>query len=274
MKRKSRIYFFNMLTLFVLPYLLSLFMNDIDTVVLSRKFEPESLLPFILCTQISAEYEVETVKAQAVIARSNLYRKIEEKDDLSFLYEEQKRCADKQELIIEAFSDIYEKAVNETAGQILTVNGELKLIPFHEISAGMTRDGEIAFHDPEYAYLQSVNSSADKNSPDYLNSTYIALQQMPDMLKIGERDQSGYVVSLAADENILEAEAFAKAMGIASSNFSIQEIGDKVRFLSRGKGHGLGFSQYGANELAKEGKTWEELLMQYFPEMEITEYVL
>ena len=91
-------------------------------------------------------------------------------------------------------------------------------------------------------------------------------------LEIKERDSAGYVLSLQADDKILEGEMFALGMGLPSSNFSIQKTGSKVRFLCRGKGHGLGFSQYGGNELAKDGSLWEEILEEYFPEMEISTY--
>ena len=148
---------------------------------------------------------------------------------------------------------VYEEAVEDTSGQVLTYNGKLKLVPYHQISAGQTRDGETAFHNEEYAYLKAVDSNSDKTAPGYLNSTYIAKQQLPVELRIVEREDSGYVVSLMADENILEAESFVTGMGIASSDFSMQKMGEQVRFLSKGKGHGLGFSQYGGNKLAKEG---------------------
>ena len=165
---------------------------------------------------------------------------------------------------------VYEEAVEDTSGQVLTYNGELKLVPYHQISAGQTRDGETAFHDEEYAYLKAVDSNSDKTAPGYLNSTYIAKQQLPVELRIVEREDSGYVVSLMADENIVEAESFVTGMGIASSDFSMQKTGEQVRFLSKGKGHGLGFSQYGGNKLAKEGKNWKEILNTYFPLMDIT----
>ena len=127
---------------------------------------------------------------------------------------------------------------------MLTYNGELKLVPYHQISAGQTRDGETAFHNEEYAYLKAVDSNSDKTAPGYLNSTYIAKQQLPVELRIVEREDSGYVVSLMADENILEAESFVTGMGIASSDFSMQKTGEQVRFLSKGIGHGLGFDGY------------------------------
>ena len=271
-------YFSNMIVLMLLPYFITMLINGYDMVVLNRKADPETVLPVLLAFQIDSDYEMETLKAQAVIARSNLYRKLEESDDDSkskseSIFEisrELRAVIPNWWKMWEKSNTVYEEAVKDTSGQILTVDGELKLVPYHEISAGQTRDGKTAFHDETYAYLKSVDSSADKKASDYLNSTYIAKQQLPEELKVSEREDSGYIISLIADENILEAESFVAGMGIASSDFSIQNIGDQVRFLSKGKGHGLGFSQYGGNELAKEGKSWQEILDTYFPLMELT----
>ena len=90
-------------------------------------------------------------------------------------------------------------------------------------------------------------------------------------LEIKSRDSAGYVTELLADGKVLEGESFRMGMGLSSANFTIQTIGNKVRFLCKGKGHGLGFSQYGGNEMAKNSKTEEEILEYYFPEMEIVE---
>ena len=95
---------------------------------------------------------------------------------------------------------------------------------------------------------------------------------MPSELNIEQRDASGHVVSLLADEDFLEGEAFAQGMGLASSDFSIQKVGGESRFLCKGRGHGLGFSQYGGNQLAREGKNWKEILETYFPAMEVAAY--
>lgn len=278
MKKGRHMYFSNMIVLMLLPYFITMLINGYDMVVLNRKADPETVLPVLLAFQIDSDYEMETLKAQAVIARSNLYRKLEESDDDSkskseSIFEisrELRAVIPNWWKMWEKSNTVYEEAVKDTSGQILTVDGELKLVPYHEISTGQTRDGKTAFHDETYAYLKVVDSSADKKASDYLNSTYIAKQQLPEKLKVSEREDSGYIISLTADENILEAESFVAGMGIASSDFSIQNIGDQVRFLSKGKGHGLGFSQYGGNELAKEGKSWQEILDTYFPLMELT----
>ena len=163
----------------------------------------------------------------------------------------------------------YGAAAEATVGQVLTYNGKLKLVPYHEISSGKTRDGKEVFHSADYGYLKSVESSQDREAPDYVNSTYVPASQLPAKLVVKKRDSAGYVTALTADGNWLEGETFRQGMHLASADFSVQKVGKMVRFLCKGKGHGLGFSQYGGNEMAKKGSSWEEILETYFPEMEV-----
>ena len=269
MKGRKQSWVTKIFLLLTLPYLVTVFVNGPEAVSVNKTTDMENILPIILRGQISPEHQIETIEAQAVIARSNFMRKIQEQKDTGSILREISNNVKQNGRVWKIPEVCYETAVKNTQGQILTVDGELKLVPYHEISAGETRDGEAAFHDPQYAYLKSVDSSADKDSTEYLNSTYVSEQQLPKDLTISLRDKSGYVQSLMADENILEGTAFASGMGIASPAFSMQKLDDRMRFLSKGKGHGLGFSQYGGDALAKEGKTWQEILHIYFPLMEI-----
>ena len=269
MKGRKQSWVTKIFLLLTLPYLVTVFVNGPEAVSVNKTTDMENILPIILRGQISPEHQIETNEAQAVIARSNFMRKIQEQKDTGSILREISNNVKQNGRVWKIPEVCYETAVKNTQGQILTVDGELKLVPYHEISAGETRDGEAAFHDPQYAYLKSVDSSADKDATEYLNSTYVSEQQLPKDLTISLRDKSGYVQSLMADENILEGTAFASGMGIASPAFSMQKLDDRMRFLSKGKGHGLGFSQYGGDALAKEGKTWQEILHIYFPLMEI-----
>lgn len=269
MKGRKQSWVTKIFLLLTLPYLVTVFVNGPKAVSVNKTTDMENILPIILRGQISPEHQIETIEAQAVIARSNFMRKIQEQKDTGSILREISNNVKQNGRVWKIPEVCYETAVKNTQGQILTVDGELKLVPYHEISAGETRDGEAAFHDPQYAYLKSVDSSADKDATEYLNSTYVSEQQLPKDLTISLRDKSGYVQSLMADENILEGTAFASGMGIASPAFSMQKLDDRMRFLSKGKGHGLGFSQYGGDALAKEGKTWQEILHIYFPLMEI-----
>ena len=269
MKGRKQLWVTKIFLLLTLPYLVTVFVNGPEAVSVNKTTDMENILPIILRGQISPEYQIETIEAQAVIARSNFMRKIQEQKDTGSILREISNNVKQNGGVWKIPEVCYETAVKNTQGQILTVDGELKLVPYHEISAGETRDGEEAFHDSQYAYLKSVDSSADKDAAEYLSSTYVSEQQLPKELAISSRDKRGYVQSLTADENILEGTAFASGMGIASPAFSMQKLDDRMRFLSKGKGHGLGFSQYGGDVLAKEGKTWQEILHIYFPLMEI-----
>ena len=273
MKKKGAFRYSGAMALFFIPYLLTAAVNGMETAILNRTPDLEEYIPVVLSKQIPDDYEKETIKAQAVIARTNFLRRIKiEGEDPGNIIRENGEENEELWSAWKSWDPVYEEAVQETKGQILTVGGELKLVPYHEISGGRTRDGAKAFHSEEYSYLKSVDSNIDKKSPFYLNSTYISEQQMPSTLNVKEREETGYVVSMTADEKTLEGESFAKGMGLTSSNFSIQKIGGEFRFLSKGKGHGLGFSQYGGNEMAKEGDSWEKILETYFPGMELAVY--
>ncbi len=255
--------------LFLIPYVFSIIFNGVDSTLINKKFDTELILPVVVASQIGENYELETIKAQSIIARSNLYIKMKEQKNLADTLSQIWKDIKSRSFYLAVIQPQYEKAVEETEGKVLTWNDELKAVPYHQISAGQTRSGEEVFHSEDEAYLKSVQSNVDKGSKDFLNSVYINKNILPKELEIESRDSAGYVTQLLADGKLLEGEAFRKGMGLTSANFTIQEMGKQVRFLCKGRGHGMGFSQYGGNELAKESGTAEEMLEYYFPEMKI-----
>lgn len=255
--------------LLFIPYIITIIFNGVDATLINKKFDMEMILPVLTASQIRESYELETIKAQMIIARSNFCRSMKEQKSLSKVLN-QMRDEVKEETFYRVLRQKeYEKAVEETKGEILTYEDELKLVPYHEISAGQTRDGEEVFHSEEESYLKSVHSDVDKESDNYINGIYINKNILPQELEIKTRDSAGYVTEILADGKILEGESFRKGMGLTSANFTIQEIGNQMRFLCKGKGHGMGFSQYGGNDMAKKGGTDKEILEYYFPEMKI-----
>lgn len=252
--------------LLLLPYLLSCIINGTKTTLLNRPYNVEYCLPVYLSMQIPKEYEFEMIKAQAVIARTNVYN-LEKDEDLLTIFPEIKKDVDNYKILKKIWNTSYTRAVAETENVVLAYEGDIKMVPFHECSAGRTRDGEEVFHDTAYAYLKSVDSSIDKESPDYLCSTYISAEDFGENIEIHERDQAGYVMSLKTGEKLLEGEAFRRGFGLSSSNFSFEKTENQYKVICKGKGHGLGLSQYGGNRFAKNGKTWREILEIYFPEM-------
>ena len=90
-------------------------------------------------------------------------------------------------------------------------------------------------------------------------------------LVIDKRDSASYVTGISAGGITISGEDFRKRLGLNSACFSIGEADGKIRIVTKGLGHGLGLSEWGANELAKQGKDYIEILKYYFPNIEITE---
>lgn len=260
----------------LLPYCITYVVNGAETALLNKSFDMEKSIPFLLSLQIPESYEEETLKAQAVIVRNNLYYELLEKDFLNIFREIKNDISGKQGGDVEKLQKflsypqkIYQKAVLDTENMVLTYEKEIKRIPFHLCSGGKTRNGEEAFRSAEYSYLTAVDSGFDKECEDYIDITYVQREDLSEDIRIKECDESGYVISLEVNDHILEGESFRKSMNLPSSNFEINKAGEGYQIISRGKGHGVGFSQYGGNEMAKKGKKWDEILNIYFPVMEI-----
>ena len=88
-------------------------------------------------------------------------------------------------------------------------------------------------------------------------------------VEIQSRDSADYAVKVKVGEKEITGEEFRNSLGLNSACFYIKEVENKVRIVTKGLGHGLGLSQYGANELAKEGKNYKEILQYYYKEIQI-----
>ena len=85
-------------------------------------------------------------------------------------------------------------------------------------------------------------------------------------------DEAGYVEELKIKETKIRGEEFRKWMDLPSAHFSIDELEGNIRFTVKGLGHGAGLSQYGANEMAKRGYTYREIINYYYQDVEIKPY--
>lgn len=276
MKEKGLFYITWLSFILLMPFLVTCMFQGSKGALWNKKYDMESCVPLLVSMQIPENYEKETIEAQTVIARTNLYYELERKSFFQIIRSLKDNIrkygygyVDK---VVRFFSyphKKYVKAALNTYSEILLYQDTIKLVPYHLCSGGKTRNGEEVFYSSEYSYLKVVNSGVDKESEDYIHITYISEEQLPGKVSVNERDQAGYVLSLNVDNALLEGESFRKNFNLPSSNFSIQKKGIEYQIVSRGVGHGIGFSQYGGNALAKNGKKWEEILEIYFPALEI-----
>lgn len=257
----------------------------------TSRIELEEYLVGMLARTIPAEFEPETLKAQAVILRSHCLflvekeggKKIIKEDKIREYYfneEQRKKVWKEQE---EALSKKVREAVNRTKGKVILYQGEITAPPFFLSGNGKTRDIKDypAFGD-EYGYMRSVACEREIESEDY--SAYLEIPEEEFLKKLENklqkrgkhagkitlfRDSSNYVKTVEIGEMQISGEEFREMFQLPSSCFQIEKMNHIIQFKTMGKGHGFGFSQFQANELAKEGKTMEEILEYFFQEIRL-----
>lgn len=215
--------------------------------------------------QIPLSYDIEAVKAQMVLVRTDLYRQIQQTGEVA-----QGAYLTMEELERAGAAEKFLRAQRATAGKVLTWEDKPVLASFHALSAGKTRDADEVFQTQDYPYLVSKVCPSDKDAPDA--EQVIQIDDAWAGMKIISRDSVGYVQEISLEEEYMSGEEFRNLLGLPSANFDVEVNGDGVFLTVRGIGHGLGLSQYTAQQMAKTGKDYLDILSYFFPGTKITQY--
>lgn len=230
----------------------------------------------ILPGEMPVTYELEALKAQAVIVRSNLaYRMEADGIGPEQLSEErletwEMACYMPEDLGElwgnEHFEEYYAKvsqAVQETSGKVLTYQGAYADLPYHAVSAGQTRDG--ALLGDGYPYLKAVECPEDLEAEGFLSVVRLHLEHIPEITEV---DASGYVTKIRLGDKNMAGEEFRHQEDLKSSCFTLQETNDGWIAATKGVGHGFGLSMHQAHIQAYQGKTFLEILRYFYEGME------
>ena len=249
----------------------------------------------VLAKEMPEDYEDEAVKAQAVLVRTMLYKEIEEAEDQilteSYLTAEEleKKWGAKE---YKKYYEKYSKAFTETKNQVLFYNDTYAWTPFHHYSTGTSRSAQEVLGSEEYPYLTAKECTQDKEAEDEMQVHTFSYKEIQEKCKdflVAEKeetakkgysfsdleilsyDSAGYVLDFKIGETVCTGDQFRDALSLPSSAFSLKDSEGKLKITTTGKGHGLGMSQWTANELAKEGKTYEEILQYFFEGTNLTD---
>jgi len=287
LKEKIKVIISCALILVCLPYLITYFFQGEKTSAATEKSEESQEIAGILAEQVPVNMKEEVLKAQAVMVRTQLaYCEKNNQEKPKALSKEEMEQLWGQKNYYEFYEKLI-RAAEETEGQVITFQGEVINPAFHKVSAGYTRDGSTVYKNTPY--LLSVKSEADILSEDYLKVQFFTskefmerqsylipasgIEEKPvgDIVKSIElqRDGAEYVTAMKINGTEVDVDAFLETFELPSANFFIKEMDDKVRIVTKGCGHGYGLSQYGANEMAKKEKTYEEILKYYFSGIKI-----
>jgi len=243
----------------------------------------------VIAGEMPVEFELEALKAQAIAARTYIYRRLVSgersgmngiKADVTNTIQHQvyipidellARWEGKQK---EANLAKLNKAVEETKGQIVTYAGEPIEAAFFSTSNGYTENAS-DYWSMDVPYLQSVASPWDKLiSPRYKEVTTMKLSTLAEKLgvktnavksmRVLEVTEGKRIKMVTVGGKRLSGREVREKLGLASSQFSWEIAGDEATITTYGYGHGVGMSQWGANGMAKEGNTAAQILAHYY----------
>lgn len=238
----------------------------------------------VIAGEMPASFDEEALKAQAIAARSYAINKI---NTSTTSYDVLTDITNQVYITIEQmqekwgndFNYYYEKiknAVDATKGLVMTYDGEVISAYYFSMSNGYTEDVAAVFGG-EKDYLVSVESSWDKNVKNFTVLTTISKKEFCTKLNIEcnnivinkiKRSDTNHVETILINNKEFKGTEIRSLLGLRSTDFTI-EIDNDIKITTNGYGHGVGMSQYGANEMAKLGYTYDEILKYYYKNIEI-----
>lgn len=251
----------------------------------------------VVSAEMPADYEIEALKAQAIVARTYTEYKIfkgskHENADIcddstccQAWISKEKRFERWNEADRESNWNKIVTAVNDTTGKIITYNGEPINAFFHSSSGGTTETVSNVWGGTDYPYLQSVETSGEEAYKQYNSSVILSKEEVSQKMKenypeseinwsdenpiqILEYTESGRVKTIKIGNTNISGVEARKIFELKSAKFSI-EIGENISFNVTGYGHGVGLSQTGADAIAKTGATAEQIINHYYTDVKI-----
>ena len=249
-----------------------------------EQIELEEYLVGVVAAEMPASFNSEALKAQAILARTYALKKIGKGEKLTDTVSTQAYIdkAEMQKKWGNEYSKYYNKivsAVNSTKGQVVKYNGNYIEALYHSTSNGKTENAKEVWGQ-DIPYLKSVDSSWDKKTSAYLkieNKEFNMLMKVLGIdidknvdIEILSRDESGRVSKVKVEDKIYTGVEFRTLLNLRSTDFDITITDNGLEIITRGYGHGVGMSQYGANEMAKLGYNYKDIINHYYQNVKIT----
>ena len=247
----------------------------------------EDYIVGVLAGEMPISFELEALKAQAVAARSYVLKKMEynlEKEyDVVDTVMNQVYLSD--DYLKEAWQENYtdninkiKQAVLETSGEYLVYDDEVIDAMFFSTSVGFTENSEEVFTS-KLPYLRSVSSTWDSISPVYEVNYEFSLEEFYQKLDLKYQDNieiikvkttsTGRIKEIKINGVLFQGSEVVDALKLKSNHFTIKQDGNDVYITTKGYGHGVGMSQYGAQAMALKGYNYQDILKYYYQGVEL-----
>ncbi len=237
----------------------------------------------VVASEMPASFNIEALKAQAIASRTYTLKLIEQNRSITDTISTQnyKSNDELKKFFGSNYNTYYNKvkdAVMGTKNLCIKYNGKLIDAVYHSTSNGYTEDSQNVWGN-DIAYLKSVVSSWDTNSSSFLRTTNIYFDDISSKLgfdfnsnsiiEILSRDESNRISKIKVGDNIYTGVEIRNLLNLRSADFDILINNNYVTFTTRGYGHGVGMSQYGANGMANSGYKYDQILKYYYTNVTI-----
>ena len=260
-----------------------------QTIVMVKNGEtvlPALLDDYIVCVvlgEMPVDFELEALKAQAVVARTYTCRSLDKPK-----HKDADVCTNPSCCQAYIGVDDYLKnggstaglekvktAVSETAGEVLTYQGELIEATYFSCSGGRTEDAR-AVWGTDVPYLQSVPSPGEENARHYTDTVRFTTDEFCQLMgqqfsgqpagwiKNIQYTQGGGIASITIADQTYSGTQIRQKLGLRSTAFVITITGNSVTVTTKGFGHRVGMSQYGAEAMAVQGSDSQQILYHYY----------
>lgn len=232
----------------------------------------------VVAAEMPASFNIEALKAQSIVARTYALKKVNRNEKLNDTTSNQVYKDNEQ--LKKVWGNDYDKyyskvknAVMSTAGEYLTYQNDYIEAVYHSTSNGKTEDSYAVWGN-SFPYLKSVNSPWDLKASSYLRETskeFEVLKQITGIdfneftnIQILSRTSGDRIEKIKINDIVFSGVELRMLLGLRSADFDIVLENGKVNFITRGFGHGVGMSQYGANGMALAGHSYKEILSHYY----------
>lgn len=265
-----------------------------------EELDLDTYLLGVVSAEMPANFEQEALNAQAICARTYTIYKIangskHENADIcdnsgccqAWISKEDRLEKWNEEERNNNWTKI-ETAVNITKGKIITYEGKPINAFFHSNSGGATDTASSVWGGTNYPYLQTVETSGEEAYSQYASEVLISREEFISKIKeyhdnftidfnqenqieVIEYTEGNRIKTIKIGNLNLSGVELRTIFGLKSANFQINIEEENIKFSVIGYGHGVGMSQTGADSMAKEGKTYEEIIKHYYTGVDITQ---
>lgn len=238
----------------------------------------------VVSSEMPASFNLEALKAQSVLARTYALKAKQTGKKLTDTVSTQSyididQMKNKWENSFNTYYNKIKNAVENTNGEYLSYNGNYIEALYHSTNNGKTESSLDVFGN-YYPYLISVSSEYDKNASSYLRTINMPLDTISNKLGLNLNNDSvisilsytdgGNIKEININGNNFSGKKVRELLGLRSADFDISISDNNANITTRGYGHGVGMSQYGANGMANAGYSYKDILSHYYPGTTLT----